>query len=280
MGVFIMSVDMPYPFGNKIPRLPNFFEDRTSSEGRVNGNGVIIDSEYSLNDALSTYYTKSNDSISEMKRYATDKLDKYTVAFPDNIKELMVDGMSDFACSVCVNNTDYDTMNDIISSRLKSSVPIDVYESLKDSILMPKVTYEGSFQNCTKPLQNTGRASNFYGWWNVKYFDQIDQYSACVIVSGVEIAMTDIIVDYNIKKETLKVGDEPCHCGYFRCEKCPIFKTIETKTPVFKKNAITINQHDHLRDYMMYKSMELIRDLKYEPPMALSDMGTNDLKID
>lgn len=228
-------------------------------------------SEYHILDGVYEESGLYKDTISEMKRFAYEKAGSfYNVDIPSDITELKVDGMSHFSCAVCVKRVDYDKMVTIISNRLKTSIPVDVYDSLTDSIFLKNVTYEGSFQNCTKPLQETGRASNFVGWWNVRFDSSEDLYSACIIVSGIDITMADIIVDYHVVKETTLLALEPCHCGFFYCEKCPVFKTLETRSPIFKKHRISLKQHNELKDYMMYKSLELIGGLSYEPNISLT----------
>lgn len=252
--------------------------DSAPTSGRINGNGIIFDGEieggnfFELeNDGNVRIFDYGTDTISEMKRYASVKTQLYHAEFPKDVEDLKVDGMSDFACSVCVNNTTYEDMVSIVLGRLKTSVPSDVYDSLNDIVLVKNVTHEGSFQNCTKPLQDSGKASNFLGWWTIRYEKSSDRYSACVVVSGVDITMADEIIDYKTKKETIHVADEPCHCGFFRCEICPVFKIIETRSPVFKKHSITLRQHDDLKAYMMYKSVDLIKSLTYEPNISISD---------
>lgn len=254
--------------------------ESSANGGRTNGNGVIFDGDvcddrngYHRGDARfrsndkhdeRTFYDGYTDTITEMKRYASEKTAMYASTFPDDVEELKVDGMSDFACSVCVNDTDYDQLSHVVLGRLKSSIPPDVYDTFKDSLLIKNMTYEGSFQNCTKPLQDSGRAQNFLGWWTIRYDKKSDRYSACVVVSGVDITVSDDIVDYKVQRETIHVADEPCHCGFFKCESCPVFRTIETRSPVFKKHSITLKQHDNLKSYMMYKSVELIKGLAYD----------------
>ena len=269
VAIYYISIDTPYSFhciGVSISNI--LFGSNIYNSGRTNGNGIISDTE-TLQSSESEFKnfqdsTITMDTISEMKRYASSKTALYNTNFPDNIEELKVDGMSDFACSVCVNDTSFDEMVSVILGRLKSSIPTDVYDTLKDSLLVENMTYEGSFQNCTKSLQDTGRANNFLGWWTVRHNKHSNRYSACVVISGIDITMSEDIIDYSIKKETIHITNEPCHCGFFRCQSCPVFKTIETRIPIFKRHSITLKQHDNLKAYMMYKSTDLIKSLTYD----------------
>jgi hypothetical protein len=211
---------------------------------------------------------EETDPIKIIKRHAKkkseDALRNVDPSFGESIDSLKIGGMADFGSHFCLNNTSYETLSHVVETRLKGSLPYEIYDWIRESILIKNVTQAMAFENCTKSLQDTGKAVHIVGWWTVSHDYETNLYTSCILFSGVIITLPEIVVDYKVEKNTQQIATEPCHCGWFYCQTCPVLRTTETKTPVYKKHNISIKQHDALKSYMTVKASVMVDKLKYE----------------
>lgn len=109
------------------------------------------------------------------------------------------------------------------------------------------------------------KAHFFKAWYKT---DGINNAS-CILVSGVTVVMHQEIASFNEETTKVMVGREPCHCGIFSCEYCPVFETKTTKTPNFKPHKLSMLEQEALVDRMRVRMVEFGKSLLASHPEEL-----------
>jgi len=166
-----------------------------------------------------------------------------------DIKELKVDGMDHFSAVTCFISDSLSEARIILKENLKT-IPQEISDHIIESTLISKTNIFNIIQNSTKPIQSTGKAIAYLGWWNT-HFTEPSTYETCVLISGISLTATEIIAGYIEEKKSELIGYQPCHCGFFSCEKCPIIQEKIYSSPIYKRHALSIQDHQKLHQYMI-----------------------------
>lgn len=167
----------------------------------------------------------------------------------DSIEAMMVDGMDHFAAVTCIEADSFQEAVTSLELQLQG-VPKNVRDNILPSVIIENVTASNAIQNSSKPLQANGRADAFLAWWSTMYTAP-SHYETCLMLSGISFTSGEIVAEYLVEKRSVHVGDQPCYCGWFSCQTCPIYKDIETTTPIFKRHSLSLKQHEELHNYML-----------------------------
>ena len=77
----------------------------------------------------------------------------------------------------------------------------------------------------------------------------------CVLSAGVSISVGEELAGFKEVPDRKQIGTEPCKCGYFRCAECPVFQTIVTRTPIFKRHKLTLRNQTALHQWMVKQAV-------------------------
>ena len=161
-------------------------------------------------------------------------------------------------------------------------VPERVREELIENALIEKMSVQNSIQNATVDAETGGQAFAFLAFWSTEYIGTSavagPAYSTCIMTSGIKLDVAEEIAGYEESQNKKVVASEPCHCGFFSCARCPVFKKITNRKPVFKRHKLTLKNHINLHNWMLKsatdKGMALIqgRQSKTTSTPALAQM--------
>lgn len=204
----------------------------------------------------------NDDALTNVERSdVCSKKDRYC-----DIRKLKTDGITDFKMIACINDTSHDDVVKFMGLKFKQffKKEDDYNPFLETLTTFKRLNYTNYFENSTSYPSEDGRASSFVVYWVIRYDETSDRYSICFGITGMDIKFSDKIVGYKQHVEERVVGYEPCHCGFFYCQKCPIFGRSETSVPVFKKYVLSIDNQQLLKEYMMVQLYDALKNASYE----------------
>lgn len=204
----------------------------------------------------------NDDALKNIERSdICSKKDRYC-----DIRKLKTDGITDFKMIACINDTFHEDVVKFMGFKFKHFFKKeDDYSLFLETLsTFKRLNYTNYFENSTSYPSEDGRASSFVVYWVIRYDETSDKYSICFGITGMDIKFSDKIVGYKQHVEERVVGYEPCHCGFFYCQQCPIFGRSETSVPVFKKYVLSIDNQQLLKEYMMVQLYDALKNASYE----------------
>lgn len=171
------------------------------------------------------------------------------------IGDILVERMDHFVAVGCINADKFELAQKALRGQLQS-IPELVREDLMNAALIERTSVYNVIQNSSKPMLHTMVASAYLGWYST-VFTPPSHYASCIMVSGISFVPGETVVGYETKKTVKKIGETPCQCNFFKCLVCPVFDEQTTKTPIFKTDILTLDQHDALHEYMVEKAIQL-----------------------
>lgn len=206
-------------------------------------------------------------TLNDFVKYKQFELQGSSVSLRDtSIQDLLIEGMDHFVGVTCLTGDDFDLLKEGLRRQL-GTVPAHIRDELVESAIIHKTSVLNVVQNSSKPLQTDGRASAYLGWWNTR-FSEPSHYETCVMVSGITFTAAEVISGYVEEKRTEKVGVQPCQCGFFYCEKCPIMIERTYSSPIYKRHAISLKDHNLLHHHMVQVATDMatqfIQSSKYK----------------
>lgn len=198
-----------------------------------------------LSAAFLKVYLEPPSAYEELRSYTISQSEGMKV---ESIAELPVDDLNSFAQSACVEARRADDIRTALKANLR--VPPEVRDMIISSAVVDGVSTSSTMSNTTSDLASEGKAISFVAFWSTVYTEPSlggGWYSSCVMVAGITIAVSESVAEWVTHHDRVVTGSQPCHCGRFRCERCPVFQTRETRTPVFKRHSLTLKNQLHLR---------------------------------
>jgi hypothetical protein len=148
--------------------------------------------------------------------------------------------------SACVQSSDIDSARESLFAQL-ASLPPDIRAEIVKMALTKGVSVETARQNMSN--SDNGHIFVYMYYINTRFTGGQTlegTYESCVLASGVRLVVGETVVGSEEERTTDIAGYQPCHCGMFYCEKCPIIKEIVTSRSVFSRYYGTIKWHTHL----------------------------------
>lgn len=198
---------------------------------------------------------------------AYDELRSYTLSQSEGMKvesiaELPVDDLNSFAQSTCVEARRADDIRAALRANLR--IPTEVRDMLISSAVVDGVSTSSTISNTTSDLASEGKAISFVAFWSTVYTEPSlgrEWYSSCVMAAGITIVVSEQVAEWVTRHDRVVTGSQPCHCGRFWCERCPVFQTRETRTPVFKRHTLTLKNQLHLHTFMKRSALDSARGI-------------------
>jgi hypothetical protein len=212
-----------------------------------------------------TYQSKTTRQASSTNSHQDDELNRDrdpeegdSITKVDRISgigDILVERMDHFVAVGCINADRFDLAQKALRGQLQS-IPELVRDDLMNAALIERTSVYNVIQNSSKPMLHTMVASAYLGWYST-VFTPPSHYASCIMVSGISFVPGETVAGYEIKKTVKKIGETPCQCNYFSCLVCPVFDEQTTRTPIFKTDILTLDQHDALHEYMVDKAIQL-----------------------
>ena len=175
------------------------------------------------------------------------------VSYPEllGIEDLPTEHFHRYAVANCAAAGSLEGARENLRLQL-SDIPEPVRERMLQRVLVPGISQKNSIQDATSQLTSDGQAQSYLAFWSTNYnaHSMDRQYETCVIVAGVTIKVAEMVAEYKHETKKVIVGSEPCHCGIFYCEVCPVMDTQTTMTPVFKRHSLSLKQQNDLHSLM------------------------------
>lgn len=198
-----------------------------------------------LSAAFLKFYMEPPSAYDELRSYTLSQSEGMKV---ESIAELPVDDLNSFAQSTCVEARRAEDIRAALRANLR--IPTEVRDMLISSAVVDGVSTSSTMSNTTSDLASEGRAISFVAFWSTVYTEPSlggEWYSSCLMVAGITIVVSEEVAEWVTRHDRVVTASQPCHCGIFRCERCPVFQTRETRTPVFKRHTLTLKNQLHLR---------------------------------
>ena len=176
----------------------------------------------------------------------------------DNLDNLLLDGMDHYTGMACIKSINVSSIEEAkytLYQQLKT-VPEHIRQDVVDSALIERTSILNVVHNSSKPLQSNGRASAYLGWWSTR-FTAPATYETCALVAGITFTAAEVIAGYVEERKTERIGFQPCHCGFWSCQQCPIFVEKTYSILIYKRHAFTAQEHKKLHTYMIKEAMDL-----------------------
>lgn len=162
-------------------------------------------------------------------------------------EDMMLRHYRTFVDSACVRSSDIDAARTSLLLQL-ASLPANVRTEIVDMALTPGVSVEMARQNMSNAAANNGIVFLYVYYVNTLF--RGDEYSTCVLASGIDLEFGEVVVGSVDEHTSDIVGYKPCHCGTFYCERCPVIKETTTSRPVFARGTGTMQWHTGLQDVL------------------------------
>lgn len=172
-----------------------------------------------------------------------------------NITDLELDSVILFRKYTCLEGSNITELRETLVSQL-SEVPNKVSRKLSKLALPGNMTLKTAGREGGTDINGNGRA--YFTVYDIATRYRPGFYSTCVLVSGVELEVADSIIGWQNESYTDIIGHEPCHCGWLRCETCPIFRTRFVSTPIIKKYALSLASHNDIFNFISNAAVELV----------------------
>lgn len=167
---------------------------------------------------------------------------------PLEIKDLPIEKLHSFDHSDCVSGDSADDVREKLRQQLHE-LPATVREAVINRAVTEATTRTDSnaWEDAFSDIDSGGRAHIYKSFFSTSYNRFVTQkYETCFILMGVEVTIANWV--YDTKK--VQIGVTPCECGYFRCMSCPVFDTVVSNVPTFKRQSLTLKQHYDLHAWM------------------------------
>lgn len=184
-----------------------------------------------------------------------------------SVMDLPTESLSQYAQAACILAKDADGARLGLEQQLRG-IPKAALDELLDRAVLPDVDTRSSMQNTTMGAGSDGKAFHYMAFWSTAAHTR--GYSACVATAGVHLVIGEDVEEWRTTKTRRRVGDQPCHCGYLRCEKCPVFESDETRTPIYKRHRLTIRQQTELFHWMSNTVAERAGELAPSTPNSIA----------
>ena len=228
--------------------------------GRILKNKIAYTSDSEGECFEKDFEMSADDEKHDVKSVCTND-DRY-----HEIRKLKTDGITDFKMIACINDTSHGDVIKFMTAKFKQFFKKeDDYNPFLETLnQFKRLNYTNYFENSTSYPTEDGRSSSFIVYWVIRYDETTDKYSICFGITGMDIKFSDKIVGYKQHVEERVVGYEPCHCGFFYCQQCPIFGRSETSVPIFKKYVLSIDSQQLLKEYMIFQLYGALENTSYE----------------
>lgn len=192
------------------------------------------------------------------------------------IDDLNTEAFRTYARSTCVSAPTYEKALRSLDVGLYG-VPDNVRQALLAMAIQPEVTQKNSIQDSNSDFVDSGKADAFMAFWSTVYDENAeeDAYKTCVMVTGVALTVAETIAEWTTKTEKVRIGSEPCQCGYVYCEECPVFDVREVKWPVFERRSLSLRKQEELRRWMVDQAIKSAEHLVLDGNSALEDGSTS-----
>ncbi|KAL7576512.1 hypothetical protein ACA910_018011 [Epithemia clementina (nom. ined.)] len=199
-----------------------------------------------------------------------------------------------YAVAHCASASSYElAVHNLRLQLADDEIPEAVREKLLTRILVRGLSQKNSLQDASE--QKNGQASSYLAFWSTTYnpignqnhhnpnHHDLDEYSldattttsttttttttnihhknarlyeTCVLVAGVTIQAAEMVAEYRRETKTVVVGTEPCHCGFWYCEVCPVWDVQTTLTPIFQRHALSSSQQQELHSILTLQALQ------------------------
>ena len=173
------------------------------------------------------------------------------------IQDLETDSISSYAQAYCVTLDSADKVRAALRDEL-DQVPVEVRESVIKRAVVEGATLKSSLDNSAAKFASEGRAYFFKAFWSTAYDRRLtsETYTTCVVVSGVEIEIAEVVAGWHKETKKVQIGVEKCDCGYILpCSICPVFDIVTTEAPIFKRHSLTLKQQGDLHLWLAKKAL-------------------------
>lgn len=190
----------------------------------------------------------------------------------DDIENLATDSFSSYAQAYCVTHESADKIRNDLQDQL-DDLPMEAREKI-----IKRAVIEGATQNNSmevKAVRSDGRAYFFKAFWSTTYVAgwlSSEIYTTCLVVSGMDFTVAETVAESKVESKKVLIGFTPCECGYILpCSMCPVFDTVETKEPVYKRPSLTLKQQKDLANRAIAEAEELAGNLGSAPVLSKYD---------
>jgi len=193
------------------------------------------------------------------------------------LEDVKLDGMDVVSVATCVGGKSVKNTQDNLRKQMRN-LPEAVIEDIVDSAVLEGTDSASSNQQTVTDISNKGMAHSYMSYWKTTYSGEKaiigSNYNTCVVVASVELYVAEVVASYEVETNDVKVGSEPCHCGFFVCERCDVFKSRETKKPIFKRYALNFEDHDNLHMLMSKKAVDSIAQV-VDQPLKIKELASS-----
>lgn len=182
-----------------------------------------------------------------------------------DFQTMLLEKFDTFVKSACVEGHGLESVR-AAAARQLTGLPDEVRSEILDMAFHPNVSIEGAHQNMTNSMAQEGRAFFHMYYVNTK-FTLPDHYSSCILATGIDLTIGEVVVGEVEEHTTDVLAYEPCRCGWIACEKCPILREIITKRPVFSRPAGTVGWHRDIQNVLAGMAARQVTGLSSAGPV-------------
>ena len=187
----------------------------------------------------------------------------------DDIEDMETDSFSSYAKAYCVTLDSADKVRNALRDQL-DDLPTEAREKIIKWAVIEGATHKSSMEDKVfRTGTLDGKASFFKAFWSTTYVAGLafsEMYTTCLVVSGIDFTVAETVAEWTVETKKYLIAVKPCECGYILpCSSCPVFETVETKLPVFKRHSLSLKQqkdlHIWMADRAIAKAEELVGNL-------------------
>lgn len=187
-----------------------------------------------------------------------------------NIGALLVDSLEITAHSDCVSidtshkwdGEGYTPLEALARTKAEGRIPSELIDEIMRRIFVPGVIRNRDSYIDTKiSVEYQGEAYAHYIWFDL----DAGNGHLCLVVSLLKIRTAEVERGW-VEENTAEIIGFETHCmlGYFNCRQRAVTSMRTTRTPLFRNQQLTLDQHRLLRQYLTHIAMEGAR--KLAPP--------------
>jgi len=189
------------------------------------------------------------------------------------MSDILSESMSDFKTTITFKAKGYENSKRILALQLANAfITGDVIQQIVETVLIPGVEICSGLERTVTELESKGKASYYIMKFCTGYDSFTDTYNVNLATTGISFTAAEIIAGYEETKTERQIATEPCHCGLFGCEKCPIFTIDVLKKPIFKRHVLTFYQQRLLAASLRDEVSQMMRTAIPPPVHALSTL--------
>lgn len=182
----------------------------------------------------------------------------------ENIAKLPVDDLSLYAQAACVQAESASTVRRALRAQL-SQIPAEAREDIVSAAVIEGASTQNSVQNTSASAVNNGKAHHYIAFWSTHFAGTrsmgAPRYSTCVTVAGVNLAIAEHVAGWKTSSTKRVIAHSPCECGFLFCARCPVFHNDESRTPIFKRHVLTLEQQVQLQQWMLRHAVDRAKSL-------------------